>query len=510
MITGPDSAAQISIQAAEYVRRYGALVPFDISPPLLPLLIAALALAGIPEAAGYMVVVLGAYLGGCAAVYALVLRYQAPAVAAFAALLYALAPTRMPPASFEHGSLLLSWSLAPVLFLALDSARRNARPGNVAAAIAAAALMWTANPAGVSKLELVALGEFVLVVFVCLLQAAVPRQVVLAGFVVVAGWTLFLERSPEPVRAKLASLASQGTIDPEIFGAASLAVEMNPVRASARGVVAGPGRLEESLLWLRAAAAGFVLSDDRDKFSQALDCIDEQAGWCLYVLPNPNPAPVVLVSRQQWKSLPPIRGLYDVESLNQYVSWAGRPEAAAFEQSEDAVIEVGADLGPLDMFLIRRNCQPGWRAFLLDESSSEIAIECDPLGFMVVDPGREGQTQVRLEFEPSWRQRFFPKSTNRRPLTDGQFPRIAAAGIVEAAGFQPPPFQPGASLSIFGHNFVPGDTRVLFGETTGEVQWVGPQQINVRLPPNVEPGELTVVVEAAGRESFAETIEVRE
>jgi uncharacterized protein (TIGR03437 family) len=94
-------------------------------------------------------------------------------------------------------------------------------------------------------------------------------------------------------------------------------------------------------------------------------------------------------------------------------------------------------------------------------------------------------------------------------LTDGQFPRIAAAGIVEAAGFRPPPFQPGASLSIFGHNFVPGATRVLLGETTGEVQWVGPQQINVRLPPNVEPGELNVVVEAAGRESFAETIEVR-
>jgi hypothetical protein len=287
-------------------------------------------------------------------------------------------------------------------------------------------------------------------------------------------------------------------------------MEMNRVRASARDVVSGPGRLEESLLWLRATAAGFLLSNDHEKFSLALDCIEEQAGWCLYVLPNPNPAPVVLVSRHQWKSLPPIRGLYDVESLNQYVTWAGRPEAAAFEQAADAAFEVAAELGPLDMFLIRRNCQPGWRAYLLDESSRELPIECDPLGFMVVDPGREGETQVRLEFKPSWRQRFFPESPNPRTLTDRQFPRIAAAGIVEAAGFNPPPFQPGASLSIFGHNFVPGDTRVLFGETPGEVLWNGPQQINVRLPPNLEPGELNVVVEAAGRESFAETIEVRE
>jgi hypothetical protein len=214
------------------------------------------------------------------------------------------------------------------------------------------------------------------------------------------------------------------------------------------------------------------------------------------------------VSRRQWKSLPPIRGLYDVESLNQSVSWAGRPEAAAFAQAEDAAMEVEADLGPLDMFLIRRNCQSGWRAYVWDENR-ELPIECDPLGFMVVDPASEGETHVRLEFEPSWKQRIFPERLPLRPLTDGQFPRIAAAGIVEAAGFQPPPFQPGASLSIFGHNFVPGDTRVLFGETPGEVLWVGPQQINARLPPNAEPGELNVVVEAAGRESFAETIEVR-
>jgi uncharacterized protein (TIGR03437 family) len=82
--------------------------------------------------------------------------------------------------------------------------------------------------------------------------------------------------------------------------------------------------------------------------------------------------------------------------------------------------------------------------------------------------------------------------------------------VIEAAQFQPPPFEPGASLSIFGHNFVPDDTQVLFGDVSGEVLWVGPQQINVRLPQGISPGERNVVVESGGHRSFPETIGVRE
>ena len=509
MITDPDSAAQIPIQAAEYVRQYGALVPFDICPPLLPLLIAALGFAGVRESAAYVVIVLAAYAGGCAAVYALARRYQPAAVAGFAALLYGLAPTRMPPDSLEQGSLLLSWSLAPVLLLLLDNLRQTTRPVSVAAAIAIAGLIWAANPSGVSERELVALGELVLVVFACMLQFEVPRRVVLAAFVGVAGWTLFLAPSAETIPPELVSQAPPEAGDHEIFGEASLAVEMNPVRASARDLVAAPGRLEESLLWLRAMAAGFLISDDNEKYAQALDCLEEQDGWCLYALPNPNPAPAVLVSRHQFKNLTPVRGLYDVEGLHQYLAWAGRPEPAGFEQAERA-IQVEADLGPLDIFLVRRNCQSGWRAYLVGDDSRELPIECDPLGFMVIDPAHEGETRVRLEFAPPWAQRLWPEAVVARPLPGGQFPRITPGGIVEAAEFQPPPFRPGASLSIFGHNFVPDNTRVLFDETAGEVLWVGPQQINVRLPQNIAPGESTVVVESAGRESFAEQIEVRE
>jgi len=512
MITGLDSAAQIPIQAAEYVRRFGAVVPYDVCPPLLPLLIAALGLLGIPETAGYVVIVLAGYAGGCAAVYALLRRFRPGVVAACGALLYALAPSRLPPASLESGSLLVCWSLVPVLLIALDSLRRGVvRPWNVAAVLGVAGMLWAAHAARISGHDLFALGELAVVLAVCWWPGVIPRRVALLGFLAAAGWVLFFGR---PVRPPLPSeLLSGSGLDAggrSVFGAASLETEMNPVQAQARAVISSPGRLEESLLWLRAMAVEFLVSADCRKFSGALERLDEQQGWCVYGLPDPNPAPAVLVSRHSWKSLRPIRGLHDIEGLNQYLGWAGRPEPAGFRRVGDAAFEVSADLGPLDMFLVRQNCAPGWRAYLEGPSPRELTVECDPLGYMVLDSGGAGETRVRLEFQPLWTERLFPAGMPSRPLPGGEFPRITPGGVIEAVGFTPPPFRPGASLSIFGHGFVPEKTQVLFGETPGEVLWVGPRQINVRLPEDAGPGELNVVVESAGRRSFGEGIEVGE
>jgi hypothetical protein len=511
MITGPDSAAQIPIQAAEYVRRFGALVPYDVCPPLLPLLIAALGLVGVPEAAGYVGIVLAAYAGGCVAVYALVRRFRPGAVAGFAALLYALAPSRLPPASLESGSLLVSWSLVPVLVIALDRLRRGPRPFNVVAGLGVAGMIWAAHPAGVSAYDLLALSELVVLLAACWSPGVIPRRVALAGFLAAGGWVfLFGQPARAPLPATLLSGNGFDASGRRWFGVVSLDAEMNPVLAQAGAMISSPVRLQESLLWLRAMAVEFVISDDRQKFSGALERLDEQGGWGVYGLPDPNPAPAVLVSRHSWKSLPPIRGLYDIEGLNQYLSWAGRPEPAGFRRVGDATFEVWADLGPLDMFLVRRNCQPGWRAYLEGPSPRELTIECDPLGFLVMDAGGEGEARVRLEFQPGWAQRLFPGGRPSRPLAGGDFPRITPGGVIEAVGFTPPPFRPGASLSVFGHNFVPESTRVFFGETPGEVLWVGPQQINVRLPEDFGTGEVKVVVESAGRRSFGEEIEVVE
>jgi hypothetical protein len=393
-------------------------------------------------------------------------------------------------------------------------------------ALAVAALVWASHMRGATAHDLVALGELAAVLAVSVLAGEAFRRAALVAFLVVGGWVWFLgPPAPEPIPTELLTRASSGMSNRTPFGAASIALEMNPIQSRVRDMILSPGRLDESLLWLRAMAAGVVLSDDGRKFDGALERLNEQAGWSLYGLPDPNPAPVVVVSRHQWMNLPPIRGLHDFEGLEQYIAWAGRPEAASFRPLGGGSIEVRGDLGPLDMFLIRRNCQPGWRAYRETPTRQELAIECDPLGFMAVDPGREGETVegetvggepvggetvLRLEFRPSWTQRLFPEGMAPRPLPGGDFPRITPGGVIEATRFHPPPFRPGALLSIFGQHFASASTQVLFGEIPGELVWAGPQQINVRLPESVSPGELNVVVESAGRRSFAEPIEVEQ
>ena len=190
---------------------------------MLPLLIAGLGLVGVPEAVGYVVIVLAAYAGGCAAVYALVRRFRPAAVAGFAALLYALAPSRLPPASLESGSLLVCWSLVPVLLIAVDGLRRGPRPANVAAALGAGVMIFAAHPSGVSLRDLLALSELVVVLAVCLLASAIPRRVALLGFLAAAGWALLLER---PARTPLpAELLTRSDIDGgsnRVFGAVSI------------------------------------------------------------------------------------------------------------------------------------------------------------------------------------------------------------------------------------------------------------------------------------------------
>jgi hypothetical protein len=511
MIPAPDSAAQIPIQAAEYVRRFGALVPYDVCPPLLPVLIAALGVAGVPEPTGYVVAVLVAWLGGSVAVYGLMRRFRPAGLAALAALLYALAPSRLPPASLESGALLVCWSLVPVLLITLESLWRKPGPRNAVAVVAVAVLVGAAHAASVDSADLVALAELAIVLAAGLAPHAAPRRVALLGFFAAAVWTVFV------VPPRHASLPTRLLQDSEfdaggsrVFGPVSLDRELNPVQAQAAAVISSPGRLEESLLWLRAMAIEFLVTGDSQKYSGALESVAEQDGWSIYRLPDPNPAPAVLVSRHIWKSLPPIRGLYDVEALNSYLSWAGRPEPAGLERVGKATFEVAADRGPLDLVLVRRNCQPGWRAYLEGESPREIPIECDPLGFMILDPGGAGEARVRLEFEPPLPRRLLGAGMPAHRLPHGDFPRITPGGVIEAVDFTPGPFTAGTLISVFGHRFVPEQTRVLFDETPGEVLWAGPRQINVRVPAGASPGEVNMVVESEGRRSFAETIEVRE
>ncbi len=527
MRVAADSPAQIYIQAADYLRRFGAFPPWEVSSPLLPSLIAGLtALTGLSAEAAYVLLAAAAYVAGCVALYLLVRRFQPQAsvaqarVALAAAALYAVAPSRLFAVfAAPDGSRLLFWSLFLFLLLVVDRFRRRPQWLNLWPVLALA-LAWAASAPlrfhghdGLAALEIMALLG---------VSLAARRQVVARGqaaclvaFAMLAGWKLWIEPQtklePLPMPAGVLAWIEQQLPGARAFGPPSLDVLMNPALSQAGRVIAArEQRPEESLLWLRAMAAQYVVSADWRKFHSALECVYEEAGWCVYHLPESNPAKAVLVSRHRWQSLRAIRGLFDVEGLEAYLGWAERPESAGVRWLDTRSLEVHANLGAYDLLLVRLDRTPGWRAALLDEDGGrkEIAIERDPLGFMVLDPARTGDVRVLLEFKPSWMARVLPASMAAVNLPGGDFPAINPDGVGDAVHYSPPPFKPGDLLTIFGRNFVPEQTQVFFDEQPGEVLWVSPQQINVRLPAETKVGEIEVVVESAGRRSYPEIIEV--
>ena len=257
-------------------------------------------------------------------------------------------------------------------------------------------------------------------------------------------------------------------------------------------------------------AAGYVVTEDWQRLHASFECLYDEKGWCVYYVPSPNPTQAVVVSRSAWKKLRAIRGLFDRQGLEAYLDWAGRPEAAGIRWTASGQGEIRADLGPLDMILVRVPARPEWRVAVLDRPDHwiDLPIQRDPLGYMVIDPDRTGPVTLRIEYRPNWWQRVFPPALSDQPMVAGEFPVIFEGAIVDGIEYTPAPFSPNAVLTIFGRNFVPQRTRVLFGDEAGEVLYVGPNQINVRLPPNLEAGLLPVRVDVEGRLSYPHMIEV--
>ena len=300
---------------------------------------------------------------------------------------------------------------------------------------------------------------------------------------------------------------SQGA---RVFGPVSIDMMGDPVLAQGAAFVRSGERRAEALLWLKAMAVEYLVSEDWRKFNSYLECVYDEKGWCVYYVPTPNPAQAILVSRRAWKKLHPIRGLFDRQGLEAYLNWAGRPEAAGIRWRAPGRTEIRADLGPSDAILVRVTGRPEWRAAVLDgpDRWTDLPIQRDPLGYMVIDPDRTGLVTLRIEYRPSWWERVFSAALPDQRMVAGEFPTIFSGGIVDGVEHTPPPFGPNAVLTVYGRNFVPRRTRVLFGEIEGEVLYVGPRQVNVKLPPNVESGLLPVRVDVEGRLSYPYMIEV--
>ena len=520
MTYAANSTAQVSIQAAEQVLKLGAVPPFSVASPLLPLLVACVVgITGSPTEWAYIAVVGVAYAFGCAGIFLLARRLRATVpAAATAALLYALAPSRLHTVFDQpDGARVLFWSLVPFLLLALEGCRRKPRRAALLFVAGVAILLLATLPERPRLLDALAVAELAVVGLVSFsprLGSPPARWICFAVLLSYAAWTFLLlphySRQPAPMPQGPLEWIDQHSGGARVFGPVSIDVMGNPVLAPASEFVRAGERRPESLLWLKAMAVEYVVTPDWQRFHASFECLYDEKGWCVYYVPSPNSAPAVVVSRSAWKTLRPIRGLFDRQGLAAYLDWAGRPEAVGIRWTAAGRGEIRADLGPLDMILVRVTARPEWRAAVLDGPGHWIGlpIQRDPLGYMVIDPGRTGPVTLRIEYRPNWWQRIFPPALPGQPMVAGKFPVIFEDAIVDGIEYTPAPFSPNAVLTIFGRNFVPEQTRVLFGGEAGEVLYVGPNQINVRLPPNLEPGLLPVRVDVDGRLSYPHMIEV--
>ncbi len=542
MIYGPDSTAQVTIQAAEHMLRFWTPVPFSVSSPLMPALVAVVAaLTGLGADQAYLVVGVLAYFLGSLFLYWIVRRFQASSTTAlWGALTYALAPSRLSCLYGQpDGPRLLFWTLILACTLAADNLRFGFRWSRLALLVCCLVQLVRTLPESATDLDCLAVLELaVLLAITCWKRVSridlgdlnsvkfgqaklsLRKLTCTALFVVPSLWsfTIYPSLGYQPpvmpgeamawVRANSASSTA-----PRVYGPVSAQALVQPNREAIDQMIRSPGRTnrtKESLLWLRAHAIEYLISLDWEKFHPVLECVRQEGEWCVYRIPHPNPAQAVLVSRELWRELKPLRGPMDVEGLEAYLSWAGRPETIVLDWHDSTVAEIRADLGPADAILVREFALPGWKAVVRNASGAELPVEVqrDPAGFILLDPNTTGPTVVRLEYDPDWLDRVLPPSLTRNRFVGGDFPIISTDGIGDAFDYTPSPFKRGAVLTIFGRNFVADETMVLIGGEEVAPSYVGANQINVQLPVSMAPGMIDIVVESDGRQSYAYSVEV--
>lgn len=336
---------------------------------------------------------------------------------------------------------------------------------------------------------------------------------VLGVFLVSAGvgWKLLFSRpdAPPAVESATAAWVARHAPGEPALGLPQQERTQSVIRRQAAELIQGPSRPRESVLWLEALGIRHLVSNDGAKYGPLLEAEHEDdAGYRVYRTPVNQPARAVIVSRRQWKKLPALRSLYDRAALAAYVSWSNRPEAAGWRGVEDDGAEIRAELGPDDVILVRQSDDGRWAATVNGRS---IPVIHDPIGYVVLDPGRSGPVVIRLTHETGiadwlpWRK----LSAAAAPLPARAIPSIDADGIIDGVRHTPPPVAPGAIISIFGADLAVGSsTRVLAGGRALEVLYAGRAQINARLPGDLPPGKVEIVVETPEGRSEPAAIEI--
>jgi len=325
-----------------------------------------------------------------------------------------------------------------------------------------------------------------------------------------AGWKLLFSRPDSPPGLEPATVSWLAQHAP---GEAALGLPGNnategAVQAQAASLVLGPLRPRESVLWLEALGVRHIVSNQGAKYGPLLDAeYEDDAGYRVYRVPVNRPAEALLVSREEWRRLPAFRSLYDRAALSAYVQWANRPEAAGVRRLQNGSMEIHADLGPNDVILLRQSRPGKWVA---TAGSRPVSVVRDPIGNLVLDPGISGPVVMQLAHQSTVFDPLpFAAKQDDKLLPVLAIPSIDSGGIIDGVSHTPPPVAPAGIISIFGSDFAAaGPMRVLVNGRPMEVLFAGTAQINARLPGDLPPGPVEIVVETPQGRSDPALLEI--
>ncbi|HZS50951.1 MAG TPA: hypothetical protein VFA54_08840 [Bryobacterales bacterium] len=476
----------------------------SLGSPGLPLLTAAVASIGLPFERARLIAGGLSYAVAPVGVFYLARALALPAW--WTSLAFALAPHRwLDFARQDNAAHALELALLPIILLQFARRRWLAGAGGVLAAALCIPRSWNALP----ELELaIALFSGLLAKHA---KQMLPLAACIAIFAAGLSWEAFFQRSgavPGTSFSVPAYMAS-GELGETVLGLPFPDPGWNPVRRQAEQLILSPNRPMDSILWMQALGIRRLAGPWGAKYDALLACEEAGKAGCLfYATPLRRAAQALLVSRYQWRRLPALRSLYDRAALNAYVNWSNRPEAAGWRWTRSGTAEIRASLGPDDMILVRQNADGGWTA---SADTGPVALFRDPIGYLVLDPGRPGPIFIQLARRTQIRSSF---SHPPRRLPARIIPAIDPDGIIDGVAHTPPPVAPGSVISIFGSDLNGagsrlGSTRVLVSGRPAEVLYAGDNQINARLPADLPSGRAEIIVETAEGRSDPATLEIQ-
>ncbi|HTA44986.1 MAG TPA: IPT/TIG domain-containing protein [Bryobacteraceae bacterium] len=322
------------------------------------------------------------------------------------------------------------------------------------------------------------------------------------------------------------------------------------------GCTADSARIAE--LWLRALNVRYLAvhnAESREyfhwfaqpgKFAALPVAWDNSAGDTIYAPPDFDSHEAVVVNLDELSRLPRLKSTQDAAFLDAYVRWSAGTRPADIHWTAADSATLNANIGPGEAILVKLNNAPGWHA-------SKATTRSDPIGFLLIQPrGTDTQT-IALKFGPSWDAwlgraiailtflglicmrsprlwmaaiALIPAVTSyailmaRTPSTaavaEDAFvrlrpPIINPGGIIDGTTNQPPPFQRGRPIAIYGQNFgTPADTvQVRVGDRPAEVIYHGPNLVSFRIPADA-PAKAAVSVEVNGCQGTEFAVAVRE